>query len=289
MASLMSGLSPQVRGNHVGEAASLVRWGSIPAGAGEPGSARRRWRRSGVYPRRCGGTMLPTTLGWRRNGLSPQVRGNPDPPPPASFSTGSIPAGAGEPAALDLTPWIERVYPRRCGGTFGASPWLDDDQGLSPQVRGNRGVPRPRPLRHGSIPAGAGEPRRASSAAIRFRVYPRRCGGTSASGRHQAPHTGLSPQVRGNRPHAAPQAAPRRSIPAGAGEPPRWSSPCGGSTVYPRRCGGTEPRRQPNGRWVFTSGAWLRAGRRAVGLELVARRFGDYLTPVTFYRIAPPR
>ena len=49
------------------------------------------------------------------------------------------------------------------------------------------------------------------------------------------------------------------------------------------------PTRQPNGRWTFRSGAWLRVQHRAVGLELVAERLGDYLTPVTYYRVEVPR
>ena len=111
------GLSPQVRGNpgmHI-RPSVIVR--SIPAGAGEPLQHPGGPRVNGVYPRRCGGTDEAIIDGTDYPGLSPQVRGNPPPGVGATSRTGSIPAGAGEPAraiVVSLTPW---VYPRRCGGT----------------------------------------------------------------------------------------------------------------------------------------------------------------------------
>ena len=64
----------------------------------------------------------------------------------------------------------------------------------------------------------------------------------------------------------------------------RWSD----WLLAQRLLGEVSPERQPDGRWRFTSGAWLRAGRRPVGVELVAQQLGGYLTPVTFYRIGGP-
>ena len=114
------GLSPRVRGNRW-HPAKQPRWGgSIPACAGEPASASRARRARllfWVYPRVCGGTLLPSRLRQWVWGLSPRVRGN---PPrlsnrmvssglsprvrgnrklrrPAGMRSGSIPACAGEP------------------------------------------------------------------------------------------------------------------------------------------------------------------------------------------------
>ena len=111
------GLSPQVRGNQLGDAQVPHPEGSIPAGAGEPPPASASSRRGRVYPRRCGGTRLPVMTESPPSGLSPQVRGNRlahhlrgDPP-------GSIPAGAGEPRGSATSGSRSAVYPRRCGGT----------------------------------------------------------------------------------------------------------------------------------------------------------------------------
>ena len=113
-------------------------------------------------------------------------------------------------------PW---VYPRVCGGT--PSDWglTLPIRGLSPRVRGNQLAEELREPRAGSIPACAGEPRKAPAAAAVSRVYPRVCGGTV--------------ELRLLRVH------PLRSIPACAGEPPGVRSPARSDRVYPRVCGGT--------------------------------------------------
>ncbi len=181
----------------------------------------------------------------------------------------SIPAGAGEPvrsAPTDSSTW---VYPRRCGGTSGRPAEAGRVWGLSPQVRGNREKRGAHDSRHGSIPAGAGEPDRSPRSSAATGVYPRRCGGTAPVPAPTASTTGLSPQVRGNRvvprrcggtgsspfmtwlpmglsPQVRGNPGSRRrrrghpgSIPAGAGEPAPWARPRARSRVYPRRCGGT--------------------------------------------------
>ena len=129
-------------------------------------------------------------------------------------------------------------------------------------MRGNR---RPsdwgkRSLR--SIPACAGEPPAAATAAYRRRVYPRVCGGTD-TGRFARPvQGGLSPRVRGNQHHIYVGCDVRRSIPACAGEPGMRCPLSPSRQVYPRVCGGTyirgllwgqrrglSPRVRGNHRW----------------------------------------
>ena len=70
-------------------------------------------------------------------------------------------------------------------------------------------------------------------------VYPRGCGGTAVIASSLSPKVGLSPRVRGNRPHSFPLSGNNRSIPAGAGEPCSSTCPTGRTSVYPRGCGGT--------------------------------------------------
>ena len=115
---LRQGLSPRVRGNLVYLQDAIGGGRSIPARAGEPGSASSPRSAVTVYPRACGGTGYVMTVAEEMLGLSPRVRGNPLLRPSPRPPCGSIPARAGEPApgcAGPATPW---VYPRACGGTL---------------------------------------------------------------------------------------------------------------------------------------------------------------------------
>ena len=53
---------------------------------------------------------------------------------------GSIPACAGEPKTDCFDSRVGKVYPRVCGGTDLDNIYEGDYTGLSPRVRGNRGV-----------------------------------------------------------------------------------------------------------------------------------------------------
>ena len=138
MESIMSGLSPRVRGNllhsthirHVGR--------SIPASAGEPVGCNTWACRDWVYPRECGGTRLLPINGFWSEGLSPRVRGNPDVVIPRPIAVRSIPASAGEPLLLSLRSYRSTVYPRECGGTLRGVVISVGTKGLSPRVRGNQ-------------------------------------------------------------------------------------------------------------------------------------------------------
>ena len=91
------GLSPRVRGNLPGRAASLCCEGSIPACAGEPGMSVAQSAGHTVYPRVCGGTLIGSMPVSVPEGLSPRVRGNLRPIKSGMRSLRSIPACAGEP------------------------------------------------------------------------------------------------------------------------------------------------------------------------------------------------
>ena len=234
-----AGLSPQVRGNPGRGAGHERPDGSIPAGAGEPAIVARPRRSRRVYPRRCGGTEAGRVRAGRVAGLSPQVRGNRIDAGVHVSPARSIPAGAGEPQTAAFSAVGQRVYPRRYGGTEQAHRLRVPIGGLSPQVRGNRDRLMQGSLTVRSIPAGAGEPEEWRLWPRMAGVYPRRCGGTTTSGRSGAPGTGLSPQVRGNPVQAIRPIRCVRSIPAGAGEPGRAGARTPTPAVYPRRCGGT--------------------------------------------------
>ena len=71
-----------------------------------------------------------------------------------------------------------RVYPRVCGGTGASGAHYLNAEGLSPRVRGNQCLLPVRRLCVRSIPACAGEPKKAVQPCDVQGVYPRVCGGT---------------------------------------------------------------------------------------------------------------
>ena len=213
------GLSPRVRGNPSEVDLEGERVGSIPACAGEPLRAFIRRPPSRVYPRVCGGTARPALHRESPGGLSPRVRGNLRNPGVPEHPAGSIPACAGEPGSSAGSRCPCWVYPRVCGGTAPPTGPPPRSRGLSPRVRGNLNEQHPHPDGLGSIPACAGEPRAHFLTLVTGRVYPRVCGGTSATFTNPKPLRGLSPRVRGNRHGGSALARWAGSIPACAGEP----------------------------------------------------------------------
>ena len=212
---------------------------SIPACAGEPEPAARPPPAGQVYPRVCGGTLLPLAQNHRRKGLSPRVRGNHELVLVYEAPNRSIPACAGEPARELAQNVRQEVYPRVCGGTLRRHPPARRVSGLSPRVRGNRAADAtPLPC-YRSIPACAGEPCRPSDTLNPSAVYPRVCGGTTSYSGSAGTTVGLSPRVRGNPVQRGHNGAGLRSIPACAGEPPAETAPSTICWVYPRVCGGT--------------------------------------------------
>ena len=172
---------------------------SIPAHAGEP-SASHRWPQAvGVYPRACGGAAGQPGGDRRGTGLSPRMRGSLRRGFFRTDCPGSIPAHAGEPAAVANRYRPGRVYPRACGGAFFSRLNLFSVLGLSPRMRGSPGERSQTRDIDGSIPAHAGEPTRRATPGSVWGVYPRACGGASAAVTATGPLTGLSPRMRGSR------------------------------------------------------------------------------------------
>ena len=173
--------------------------GSIPALAGEPGVWPGAQRNQKVYPRACGGTVDTGRLRASVQGLSPRLRGNLLTASEIETIRRSIPALAGEPIPAMVGAIVPRVYPRACGGTCSHIITTANSQGLSPRLRGNHIYPQFTRGPMGSIPALAGEPRLKTLTANPNQVYPRACGGTSATSTIKEKPAGLSPRLRGNR------------------------------------------------------------------------------------------
>ena len=98
-----------------------------------------------------------------------------------------------------------------------------------------------------SIPARAGEPSPVRGSPVSETVYPRACGGTSASRWVCPAMRGLSPRVRGNHGDKPRELDIIWSIPARAGEPTAAPPPPRSAWVYPRACGGTSSPAMPVG------------------------------------------
>jgi len=134
-----------------------------------------------------------------------------------------------------------------CGATVWIEKQGEEQDGLSPRVRGHRGLDLRVAEETGSIPACAGPPRAPGPASNTRSVYPRVCGATVAFSTTYPPSAGLSPRVRGHPGRAAAEAGQRRSIPACAGPPEGSKVLRPRSGVYPRVCGAT-------GSWTKLSG-----------------------------------
>ena len=188
-----------MRGNPRRLSGVSIRQGSIPAHAGEPCRCSQVYTSLWVYPRACGGTHSRPTVAVSARGLSPRMRGNREDRHSHSRGSGSIPAHAGEPLRSTLLRLYTGVYPRACGGTILCWCQTREFGGLSPRMRGNLLRISICIQRTGSIPAHAGEPARFRPPRYKSRVYPRACGGTSATRRSGTRPSGLSPRMRGNR------------------------------------------------------------------------------------------
>ena len=212
--------------------------GSIPAHAGEPARRLTASARYRVYPRACGGATGAGIVQYGAGGLSPRMRGSPGSSGTLGNRLGSIPAHAGEPSRICSRQDSPRVYPRACGGAILSLCAHHLLPGLSPRMRGSPLDGTDDFVQVRSIPAHAGEPRRALLTGIPSGVYPRACGGANCLVFEYPLLPGLSPRMRGSRPTTS-SAAPRPgSIPAHAGEPFRAVGSKEVGKVYPRACGG---------------------------------------------------
>ena len=214
--------------------------GSIPAYAGEPDCQTGIARNGRVYPRVRGGAIAAGAVGILCLGLSPRTRGSLWRYSAAASRIGSIPAYAGEPVSLSLTPPQRGVYPRVRGGAPMYYLILPGDTGLSPRTRGSPESSSPRPMSVRSIPAYAGEPFLILILFLFRRVYPRVRGGAVFYWFSPLDFLGLSPRTRGS---LLPRYSPRAlggSIPAYAGEPFLIECLNHVSGVYPRVRGGAK-------------------------------------------------
>ena len=181
-------------------------------------------------------------MGQPRHRSIPAGAGSPVLPCRPPRYSGSIPAGAGKPCAGPDPPRSAGVHPRGCGEARRSHELPNRHRGPSPRVRGSRVVLLLVRRVGGSIPAGAGKPACTPSTPRISRVHPRGCGEAPVLPCRPPRIQGPSPRVRGSLPGRAVKRGGLRSIPAGAGKPPRLSPVTIGSRVHPRGCGEASAR-----------------------------------------------
>ena len=235
---MSGGLSPRVRGKPSRPISMPGSAGSIPACAGETPQSGVIWADAGVYPRVCGGNCPGRPRCSSYPGLSPRVRGKRRPRSSTAAPERSIPACAGETTGTAFPPAVTAVYPRVCGGNYSSGVGSRPSRGLSPRVRGKPSLPVGRTTNIWSIPACAGETRRARTPKPPVEVYPRVCGGNRGGATAGRPAHGLSPRVRGKLECVDSDVQCEGSIPACAGETSRLYAKPFQAQVYPRVCGG---------------------------------------------------
>src|SRR5687767_919268 len=105
-----------MRGRPAPKTAYNIRYGSIPAYAGETPTKARMSRAKWVDPRVCGGDTGGRPHRKKMCGRSPRMRGRPQQALARLGRSGSIPAYAGETYQPIFQPTLTKVDPRVCGG-----------------------------------------------------------------------------------------------------------------------------------------------------------------------------
>ena len=231
------GPSPRARGILQQRRAHPRRAGSIPASAGNPASTPGRPGRARVHPRERGESDADVADRAVGAGPSPRARGIPGPGAARERRARSIPASAGNPAALPAAgarPW---VHPRERGESQGHRIRGRGGRGPSPRARGIPALAFRIWGGSGSIPASAGNPAWRGWSSREVRVHPRERGESRRSHSGSGADPGPSPRARGIPGRAQAAERQRGSIPASAGNP-RWrAARRWGPRVHPRERG----------------------------------------------------
>src|SRR5262249_40193937 len=148
-----------------------------PAHAGEPREEPAKKTGIRVDPRARGGALDGRQHRGDTWGRSPRTRGSRRLVRPGDVRRGSIPAHAGEPALSTARRPTARVDPRARGGAVKLMYFTVAAPGRSPRTRGSPNRNHQPCVRSGSIPAHAGEPRRAALLTASTTVDPRARGG----------------------------------------------------------------------------------------------------------------
>ena len=190
----------------------------IPARAGETRRSHSTQPRFWDHPRSRGGNLAEMVRADAEKGPSPLARGKRGRRRPRLFELGTIPARAGETGCAVMPVRMPGDHPRSRGGNGACGRRAYWPAGPSPLARGKRGRLRKRKIKHGTIPARAGE---TSHRPVLFESvgdHPRSRGGNAAAWAAAVSDLGPSPLARGKPEAVLPTWLVRGTIPARAGE-----------------------------------------------------------------------
>ena len=154
---------------------------------------------------------------------------------------GLIPAGAGQTLQASPLGNAQRAHPRGCGADSPGCLVGPFVLGSSPRVRGRHQNVSHRGLVGGLIPAGAGQTRPPTPAALRSTAHPRGCGADLLDLGLDLRDWGSSPRVRGRQPRHGARAVTPGLIPAGAGQTVMLLVVRRRCRAHPRGCGADAP------------------------------------------------
>ena len=226
-----------MRGTHTGRLEFAQYVGIIPAYAGNTVGAGDCCGEPGDHPRVCGEHKWLSAVPSALAGSSPRMRGTHPDGTADHLRRGIIPAYAGNTKRANPFSNKVRDHPRVCGEHTlqEVIDWCE--QGSSPRMRGTRELHGRRTVRHGIIPAYAGN---TLAPDLRVRVigdHPRVCGEHQSERIRLHVGQGSSPRMRGTRRTVLLGTRVSGIIPAYAGNtwsnaPDTWSS-----ADHPRVCG----------------------------------------------------
>ena len=197
--SSVSGSSPLVRGQLLGERPVAVILRIIPARAGPTDLAAVFRSGFSDHPRSCGANDHILVTHFNSFGSSPLVRGQRPPANTASFTLRIIPARAGPTVACTLMLPVCPDHPRSCGANWNRPEEAGNDFGSSPLVRGQHPIQPRRIANQRIIPARAGPTRTLRQTHRPHTDHPRSCGANACCRACSSAAFGSSPLVRGQR------------------------------------------------------------------------------------------
>ena len=195
----------------------------------------------------CGEQSISARFRVSANGSSPRVRGTAESRLRNDGTRRFIPACAGNSPKCRLVHSSPTVHPRVCGEQWSVVSDTPCPVGSSPRVRGTVLSARETDFDARFIPACAGNSVTSRSSPAALPVHPRVCGEQDEEKAEKANDFGSSPRVRGTVAAVVLAAAPRRFIPACAGNRHIADEALVVTTVHPRVCG--EQQARPEDPW----------------------------------------
>ena len=230
------GPSPRARGAELHQLGEADRLGTIPAGAGSRSRTSRRAPSGRDHPRGRGEQWMTVARANWAGGPSPRARGAASCGECLRRGGGTIPAGAGSRRPGRCANCPTGDHPRGRGEQTESEPMPGRFEGPSPRARGAAAVVLVRPVRGGTIPAGAGSRPRSAGAWWCRGDHPRGRGEQVSGSAKSTAEGGPSPRARGADLAGGVREVVPGTIPAGAG------SRCA------RRAAGRPGRDHPRGR-----------------------------------------